>query len=569
MKVLMRYIVPYIKRTFVGVTAKSLGTITELLLPMIMAYIIDELLPVQEIAGIYKYGALMLIVALLTVGLNVLANCIGSNVSQMFGRDLRNDIFNHVQSFSFKQIDEKTTPSLITRLSSDVNNIQGIILQMLRIAIRAPILYIGGIVMAIRLDWSLALILVLLSPVFVLIVMYSAKLTVPLYRKLQGAYDKLTLILREDLNGIKVIRSLSTEKTESRHFEKSSEDVRDIDIEAGRLVSVINPSMTIIMDIGLVVCILISGFRINSGSMKVGEIIAFASYYSMILNALLAITRIFMGYTKAAASAVRVNDLFDTSDDMEHKEKSPVSFPNAPFIEFRNVTFTYPTATNPTIKNLSFAIEDKSSFAIIGGTGSGKSTLLALLLRFYDIDSGQILIEGHDIREYALDELRELYSVIFQQSHLFSGSIIDNIRWGDMDAPLEKVQRAAKLAMADGFVEQMSEKYDSPVLQSGRNFSGGQRQRLSIARAMNKDARALILDDSTSSLDFLTEKKLRLNIRESFADSCVIIIAQRISSVMHCDKILVLDNGKSAGYGTHDELLNDCALYNEIYTSQI
>lgn len=567
-KIIFVYLKPYALKTAAGIAFKASGTAVDLLLPVIMAYIVDNCIVPLDTSSIATLGFIMLILALSGVVCNVLANALASYVSQRFAKDLRGDMFRHIQDYSFREIDSQGIPSLINRLMNDSTNLQQMVLIMLRMVIRAPMLFFGGIFMAFMLDVKLTLVLLCTAPFLIFIIVFGMKHTVPLYSKLQRALDEATLVLRENLNGLKVVRAMSMIDYERHRYHAKAANVRQYEIRAGRWVSFLNPSMTLVMNLGLAAVVWFGGIRVNSGSMTTGEIMAFVNYFTMILNSMLVLTRIFMAYNKTVVSAERIKQIFNTKPSVKNGSFTSSSVTDETAIIFDNVSFTYTHDAKPAIKSLSFQAKRGHTLAIIGSTGSGKSTILSLIMRFYDADSGNIYVDGHNIKEYDLKHLRSKIAAVMQQSTMFSGTVAENIRWGKPEASDDEVWEALKIAQAKDFVTGMPKGADSMLSQNGSNLSGGQRQRLSIARALLRRPEILIFDDSQSALDYATDSKLRTAVAKYFPDTTVIIIAQRISSVMNADKIIVMDKGMMVGSGTHAELLANCPEYIEINRSQ-
>ncbi|HAN44917.1 MAG TPA: hypothetical protein DCP97_05935 [Ruminococcaceae bacterium] len=568
MKKLMRFISPYMGRAVAGILLKIAGTFTDLALPYLMAYIIDNCIEQQRYKLIAFLGGIMFLFAVSGVLTNVISNKFAAEVSQNFARDLRNSLFSHIQSFSFKEFDSFGTPSLITRMTADIYNVQNMVLQMLRMVIRAPLLFLGGVIMAVIIDPLLSMVLIFTTPLLIYIVSFAIKKTVPIYKRLQGALDKLIMVLRENLSGIRTVRALSMTSYEYDRFKQANMVVKGYEIESGKITSLVNPAMTLVMNAGLVAAIWFGGMRVNAGGMLKGEVLAFSTYFTQILGALLSITKIFINYTRAAASASRINEVFDVSTSISIEENKPQGDEQYA-IEFRNVTFAYPMGDGPALNNISFKLKKGSTLAIIGGTGSGKTTIINLIMRLYDPQQGDIFIDGRHIASYELTELRHKLGIVLQQSMLFSQSVESNIKWGRQNAVRAQVCEAASTAQASEFIESLPHGYETMISQGGTNFSGGQRQRLSIARALIKYPEILIFDDSSSALDYATDAKLRSAVKQKFNNTSVLIIAQRISSVMFSDNILVLDDGNLVGCGTHTELLDNCEIYREISQSQL
>lgn len=564
MKKILRYLKPYLKQIFVGLSIKSSATIMELFLPWLLAYVIDKVIPTKNITTVVIFGLLMFISSLLALLGNITANRMAARISSDAIENLRNDSYAKILSFSNRTVDQFTIPSLISRMTSDTYHIYRMFNVIQRIGIRAPILLLGSIVMMLFIDPFLAFVLIALLPVITVVVILISKVSIPFYDRLQSSLDQLIRVVRENITGIRVIKALAKESFEKDKFEKVNRDVSKKEKTAGYIIASLNPLMNLILNLGLVLIVYIGASRVMQGLSKSGSIIAYLSYFSLILNSFLAINRIFLLFSRANASANRIMDILEKNDYVELLEQIPVDTEN--HIEFRNVHFSYNQTKND-IDNLSFSIKRNSTFGIIGSTGSGKSTIAQLLLRFYEIDEGQILINGQDIRSYDLNELRRKFGVVFQQDVLFSFSVKENIQFGrNMD--LEAITEASELAQARSFIEQLNDRYDERVLRQGANFSGGQKQRMLIARALANHPEIIVLDDASSALDYNTDAELRAAIKEHI-NATTILITQRVSTVLNADCILVIEDGKMVGLGTHEELAQNCELYKELIQLQI
>lgn len=564
MKKILRYLKPYLKQIFVGLSIKSSATIMELFLPWLLAYVIDKVIPTKNITTVVIFGLLMFISSLLALLGNITANRMAARISSDAIENLRNDSYAKILSFSNRTVDQFTIPSLISRMTSDTYHIYRMFNVIQRIGIRAPILLLGSIVMMLFIDPFLAFVLIALLPVITVVVILISKVSIPFYDRLQSSLDQLIRVVRENITGIRVIKALAKESFEKDKFEKVNRDVSKKEKTAGYIIASLNPLMNLILNLGLVLIVYIGASRVMQGLSKSGSIIAYLSYFSLILNSFLAINRIFLLFSRANASANRIMEILEKNDYVELLEQTPVDTEN--HIEFRNVHFSYNQTKND-IDNLSFSIKRNSTFGIIGSTGSGKSTIAQLLLRFYEIDEGQILISGQDIRSYDLNELRRKFGVVFQQDVLFSFSVKENIQFGrNMD--LEAITEASELAQARSFIEQLNDRYDERVLRQGANFSGGQKQRMLIARALANHPEIIVLDDASSALDYKTDAELRAAIKEHI-NATTILITQRVSTVLNADCILVIEDGKMVGLGTHEELAQNCELYKELIQLQI
>lgn len=564
MKKILRYLKPYSKRIVFGLSVKSGATIMELFLPWLLAYVIDTIIPIKNSSMVFLFGFYMLISSILALYGNITANRLAARISSDAIENLRNDSYAKIMSFSNRSVDQFTIPSLISRMTSDTYHIYRMFNVIQRIGIRAPILLLGSIVMMLFIDPFLAFVLIGLLPVIMIVVLYISKVSIPFYDRLQNSLDQLIRVVRENITGIRFIKALSKESFEKDKFEKVNEDVSKREKTAGYIIASLNPLMNLILNLGLVLIVYIGAYRVIEGLSKSGSIIAFLSYFGLILNSFLAINRIFLLFSRANASANRIIEILETDDTLVLIEKNLVE--SEDHIEFRHVNFSYNQTKND-IDDISFKIKRYSTFGIIGSTGSGKSTIAQLLLRFYEIDQGEILIDGQDIRSYDVNELRRKFGVVFQQDVLFSFSVKENIKFGrEMD--LETVMDAANLAQARSFVEQLSDKYDERVLRQGANFSGGQKQRMLIARALANNPEIIILDDASSALDYKTDSELRAAIKKNI-NATTILITQRISTVLNADCILVIEDGKMVGLGTHKELAENCTLYQELIQLQL
>ncbi len=565
MKQVLGYLSPYKDRVFVGLLVKSFATIMELFLPYILAYVIDEVVPLGDYGRVIWFGIIMLVSAVLAYIGNIVANRMAARVSSWAIEALRNDSYEKIMYFTNRKVDELTIPSLISRMTSDTYHVYRMFNVVQRIGIRAPIILLGSIGMMLFIDAYLAMVLVLLLPVITLVVVFISKKGIPFYDSLQQKLDILVRVVRENIAGIRIIKALAKESSEKEKFELINEEVSKKERLAGYVVSTLNPSMNLLLNLGLIIILYIGAQRVQVNLSSTGSIIAFMSYFTLILNSFLALNRIFLLISRANASALRIVDILNTQDHIEisHTEKVEIS----PFIEFKDVSFSYNQNESHQLQNLNFKIEKNSIFGIIGSTGSGKTTIAQLLLRFYDVSSGTILIDGKDIKSYQLKDLRSKFGVVLQNDRLFSSSVEENIKFG-RDVEFESIQEAADLAQAKGFIEQLSKQYDERVLRGGANFSGGQRQRMLIARALADRPEILIFDDASSALDYKTDAQFRTSLRKTRL-STTILIAQRISTVMSADQILVLEEGRMVGLGTHDQLSKNNHLYQELIKLQL
>ena len=565
MKRLMKYIGPYMGLIVLAMFIKLLGAGLELMIPYLMEIILDDKVPAGEKNMIFVYGAGMLLCALGCLAANVIANRMSAKSAGRITLSIRHDLFEKLENLSARQMDKLTVPSAESRLTSDTYNINQLLARMQRLGIRAPILLIGGIAMTLSMDAGLALILIGMLPIIAVVVYLVTKYSVPLYTQQQTVLDKVVRTVQENITGIRVIKALSKTEYEKGRFNEVNTELSEIDQKAGRVTSVTNPTSTLVLNLGLTMVILVGAYRVNNGSTEGGVIVAFLQYFTMILNAMMGVTRIFVMWSKGEASAKRVADVLAEPEDLIVLPQEEAA-EHAPHIEFKDVTFSY-TGVGTNLEDLSFTLEHGQTLGILGATGSGKSTLLNLLLRLYDPDKGQVLIDGRDVRTIPYDELRQKFGVVFQNDFVAEGTIGENIRFF-REVSDEAVARAAEDAQAE-FIAQKEGGMDAEVVVRGNNLSGGQKQRLLIARALAADPEILILDDASSALDYRTDANLRQSLRENHRNTTTVVVAQRISSLRHADLILVLSDGKVIGQGKHDELLANCEEYRIIAQAQM
>lgn len=565
MKRLMKYIGPYVGWIILAMFIKLLGAGLELMIPYLMEIILDDVVPAGQKHLIFAYGGGMLLCALGCLAANVIANRMSAKSAGRITLRIRHDLFEKLENLSARQMDKLTISSAESRLTSDTYNINQLLARMQRLGIRAPILLIGGITMTLSMDPGLALILIGMLPIIAVVVYLVTKYSVPLYTQQQTVLDKVVRTVQENITGIRVIKALSKTEYEKGRFNLVNTELSEIDQKAGRVTSVTNPTSTLVLNLGLTLVILIGAYRVNNGSTEGGVIVAFLQYFTMILNAMLGVTRIFVMWSKGEASANRVaNVLAEPEDLITLPPEEPAQ--NAPHIEFKDVTFSY-TGVGTNLENLSFTLEHGQTLGILGATGSGKSTVLNLLLRLYDPDQGQVLIEGRDVRTIPYDQLRKKFGIAFQNDFVAEGTIGENIRFF-RDISDEAVARAAEDAQAE-FIAYKEGGMNAEVVVRGNNLSGGQKQRLLIARALAADPEILILDDASSALDYRTDANLRQSLRENHRNTTTVVVAQRISSLRHADLILVLSDGKVIGAGKHEALLENCDEYRIIAQAQM
>lgn len=563
MKRVFTYLKPYYFRMGVGLTIKVLGTFMDLGLPWVLAFIIDDVIPLNNISKILLWGLVMVGLSIGARTFNIIANRMAAKVARDTTEALRHELFQKILGLSGRQLNYFTVPSLEARMTTDTYNIHHMVGMMQRIGVRAPIILIGGIIITSTLEPVLTLILIGVFPFLSTIVYVISKKGIPMYTKLQESSDRMTRVVRENIIGARVIKALSKKQYEKGRFATVNQDVVDKELAAGTMMAVSNPTMNFLLNMGLTLVVIVGAFRVNSGASEPGKIVAFLSYFMIMLHAVMAITRIFIILSRATASAIRIEEVLDTEEDLV---ETPIeSFNSEYHIQFDNVSFSY--TKEPCIRGVSFGIKKGESLGIIGSTGSGKTTLIHLLMRFYDVASGSISIKGEDIRSLDKQALRRKFGVTFQNDVLFADSIYENINLG-RDLTKEQVKRATIDAQASSFISEYEQELDFMLAIKGSNLSGGQKQRLLISRALAGNPEILILDDSSSALDYKTDSMLRKAIRDNHKDTTSIIIAQRISSVMQLEHILVLEDGQMAGYGNHEELLESCEVYKEIYQSQ-
>lgn len=562
------YLKPYSKRIALGTVIKIVGTITELFLPWILSYMIDEVAPEKNVARIFLWGAVMLACAVVALLGNITANRMASKVARDTTESMRFDLFDKTLNLSARQTDGFAMPSLVSRLSSDTYNVHNMIGMIQRLGIRAPMLLIGGIVVTFMVEPVLALVLLATMPFLVLLAVLVAKKGTSLYTKLQKTVDTMVRKIRDIYSGIRVIKALSRTEYEKKSFETINKNVSSSETRAGLTTGVTNPIMNLFLNLGMTAVILVGAYRVSAGLTKAGQIIAFMTYFTLMLNAVISVGRIFVMYSKGIASSRRICEVINAPADLLTEEidleGSSEADSDRAQIRFEHVSFSYDGGK--VLDDVSFSIGKGETFGIIGATGSGKTTIIMLMRRFYDADEGNIYIDGRDIRTFDKKELRRRFGVVFQNDFLFSDTVRNNVDFhrGISDGELEK---ALKFAQAD-FVFGNDEGLNYGLAAKGANFSGGQKQRLLVARALSGEKDVIVLDDSSSALDYKTDAALRKALKENFSDRTIIMIAQRISSVRHADKILVLDDGKAAGLGSDEELRESCPLYGEILRSQ-
>ncbi len=568
MKLLLKYLKPYRLYIALALSIKTVATLIELVIPYILSHILDYVVHTGKINDIIFWGVAMIICAVLACVGNVVANRMAAKTARRTTEKIRHTLFERVMSLSARQIDEFTIPSLESRLTSDTYHFHHFLGMSMRMGVRAPILFIGGLIVTATLDPILTLVMLLVLPLISITVIIISKKGIPLYKQTQTSLDSMVRIVREDSQGVRVIKALSKTDYERRRYDTANKKLSEDERRAGTTMAVSNPLVNLFLNFGLVSVILVGALLVNNNLSAPGKIIAFIQYFTLISNAMIGISRIFVHSTKSLASARRIGEVIETEPDLcIASEKEYPHRDGEDFIVFDDVSFSY-IGKRDNLSHVSFSLKKGQTLGIIGATGSGKTTLTQLLMRFYDVNSGSIRIDGRDIRTIPHEELNSSFGVVMQNDFIYAGSIAENIRFG-RDISDEDIHRAAKLAQAAEFIEAYDDGYEHHLQSKGTNVSGGQKQRLLIARALAGSPEILVLDDSSSALDYKTDANLRRSIREELSGTTTVVVAQRVSSVMNSDLILVLDDGKVIGAGTHDELLKKCEIYKEISDSQI
>ena len=573
MKQLMMYLKDYKKESILAPLFKLLEAFFELLVPLVMANIIDYGISNRNMGYIGKMGLLLLLLGVVGLASSITAQFFAAKAAVGFSTQLRQALFDHIEDLSFTDIDKAGTSTMITRMTSDVNQVQSGVNMTLRLFLRSPIIVFGAMIMAFTIDVKCALIFVVAIPLLSVVVFGIILSTIPMYKKVQSKLDQVLGITRENLTGVRVIRAFHQEAKESDRFRENNEALSAMQIFVGKISACMNPVTYIIVNGAIIALIYTGAVQVNIGNLSQGEVVAIINYMNQILVELVKLANLIVTMTKALACAERVASVFDIGADaayvgaQDQKLADKVD-KSAPFLDFKHVSLTYQGAGAPTLQDMNFTVNRGDTVGIIGGTGSGKTSLVNLIPGFYPATEGEILLEGRDIRTMSDEELRGRIGVVPQKAVLFKGTIRSNLQWGKPDATEEEMWKALELAQASEVVDGKPGKLDATVAQNGKNFSGGQRQRLTIARALVRNPEILILDDSASALDYATDAKLRAAIRTLEDKTTTFIVSQRASTIRHADKIIVLDDGEIAGMGTHDELLKDCTVYQEIYYSQ-
>ncbi len=583
MRKLARYLKYFKIEVTIGPLFKFLEAVFELIVPLVMAKIIDIGIAGNDKSYVLKSGALMVLLGVLGLCFALICQYLASKASQGVGTMIRDDMFSHINALSHAEIDKIGTTSLITRMTNDVNQIQVAVAMLIRLVVRAPFLVIGATVMAIMIDVKLSMIFLVMAVLVALVLYFIMSRSIPFYRVIQKKLDKVSFITRENLIGSRVVRAFTKQEKEKEKFNNASDDLADTAIKVGKLSAILNPLNLVILNFAIVAIIWFGGFQVDNGELTQGKVIALVNYMTQISIALVVVANLVVVFTKGAASAARINEVFDLTSSVNNNDKNmnDVAAKGEAKIEFRDVSFSYPNSPELSLMNINFRINAGETIGIIGGTGSGKTTLLQLMPRFYDATSGNVLVDGIDVRDIDKDALRHKFGIVPQKAVLFTGTIKENLQWGKEDITDDEAFRAIEMAQASEFVNELPKKLDSKMIQGGKSLSGGQRQRMSIARAIARNPEILVLDDSFSALDYATDAKLRASIAKLKKNSednvdnglikpmTVVIVSQRCNTVKNADNIIVMDDGKVAGIGKHDELFESCELYREIYLSQL
>ena len=566
MKWILSYLKPLRMRMAVGFIIKVIGTVAELFIPFLLTYILENVIETGDIKKIVLYGVFMALFAL-TAGLgNIIANRMAAKVTMIFASQMRRELFSKTLHLSARSTDKFTIPSLESRITTDTYNVQNFVGMMQRMGVRAPFLLIGGIGITLIMDRALALVMVATLPIIFVVVYSISRKGVPLYEKVQQSVDGMVRVVREDAQGIRVIKALSKNTYENNRYNNVNKKLCKDETRAGVIMGVVNPIMTMLMNLGIVAVVAVSAYLVAKQKSSPATVIAFMQYFTLISMAMMSLSRMFVMYTKCAASANRIAEVINSKSELEIKEDDGKGN-EAYHVTFENVAFSYLGKKN-NLENISFSLKKGERLGIIGATGSGKSTIIRLLMRFYDVNEGVVRINGKDVRSYTPEELTAMFGVVLQNDFLYADTIKENICFG-REISIENVEKAAKIAQAHEFISGYSDGYEHMISAGGTNLSGGQRQRVLIARAIAGNPEILILDDSSSALDYKTDLNLRSTLQSELPKSTVITVAQRVSSVKNCDLILVIDEGRIIGRGTHDELLENCPEYKEISDSQM
>ena len=568
---LRRFLKGYKKEVIIGPLCKLFEAILELFVPLVMANIIDVgINELHDTGYVLRMGGVLILLAATGLTSALFCQYFASKASQGAGTEIRRALFRHINSLSHAELDRLGTPSLITRITNDTNQVQQNIAMCIRLLTRAPFIIIGSLIMAMSINLRMSLIFFGAALLIALTLYIVMSRSVPLYAAVQKKLDKIGLISRENLSGNRVIRAFSKQNTEKARVDAATEDLTRTSVRVSKLSALLSPITYLVTDCAIIAIVWFGAVNVNAGGMKTGDIVALVSYMTQILLAMVVVANLVILMTKAGASAKRINEVFETKPSVAEINHDYISAKeNTPKIEFRNVRFNYSSDGDDELSGISFTVKNGQTVGIIGGTGSGKSTLISLIPRFYDTSDGAVLVDGNDVRDYPFEQLRKKFGIVPQQSVLFSGTIRDNMKWQNPDASDEEIKRALQIAQAAEFVDKLPNGLDSRVEQGGKNFSGGQRQRLCIARAIVSQPEILILDDSFSALDFATDAALRKALAENAKGTTVLIVTQRCSTIKNADLILVLSDGRLAGQGRHEELFERCEVYRDICLSQL
>lgn len=576
MKLIFRYMKKYKVAVFAAIFIKLIGTMSELSLPYILEYMIDYVVPSKDLVQVVIWGLIMFAASIFCRQFNVMANRKAIYNAHKVSYDVRGDLFKKTANLSGDSFDEFTLPSLISRMTSDSYNVQSAVQQLQSLCVRAPMMLLGGVIMTLFMDFHLAMILIVMLPFLIGVVLIVSFKGIPIYTKVQQRLDSVVRIMRENITGIRVVKALSKADYEKRRFSRANEEMAKSDIRAGTVMAIPGPFMQLCLNVGLTLVVIFGAKRVNDGLMQPGIILAFLTYFNMITMGVMGLNRIFMSLSKASASADRIDDVLKGNDDWIKTDKEPVEGDD--FISFENVSFSYGKELNTdngfaggkrekALDNISFSLKKGESLGIIGPTGCGKTTIINLLMRFYDPDEGSIRIDGKSISSFDKDELRSKFGAVFQNDMIFKDSLYNNIDFG-RNISKDEIAKAIKDSLADEYINALDKGLEYQADIKGANLSGGQKQRLLVARALAGRPQILVLDDSSSALDYKTDSAMRKAIKENHKESTLILIAQRVSSVMGMDKIMVMDNGKCIGLGTHKQLMESCSAYRETYEMQ-
>lgn len=568
MKDLLKYLKNYKKELVFGPFFKLLEAIFELIVPVVMAKIIDNGIGKNDSTYIFKMSGLIVLLGVCGLAFALTCQYLAARCAYGFGTELRASLYKHINSLSYSSIDKIGTSSLVNRLTNDTNTVQNGVNMFIRLAVRAPFLVIGAAVMAVTIDMKLSLVFFVVAPLISLVIFFIMRKTIPMYKKTQKCLDRASMLTRENLEGTRVIRAFSRQQEEIDEFKEAVDDISECSIAVGKISAILNPVAFMVMNLGIVAVIWFGGGRINVGKLTQGELTAFTNYMTQILLALVVLANLIIIFTKAFASANRISEVFALLPE-EKGEITALDDSSEKMIEFRNVSFAYETAGDYSLKNISFSVKRGQMLGIIGGTGCGKSTLANLIPCFYRATEGTVDIAGVDVNDIEPDELRKHIGTVAQKAMLFTGTIRENMKWRKADATDDEIIAALKTAQAWEFVQRTSDGLDTVISQGGKNLSGGQKQRISIARALVGSPDIVILDDSTSALDYKTDLAFRKALSSDLPNTTIVMISQRTTSLRDADKIIVMDDGEAVGIGTHDELVNSCEVYHEIYCSQM